>query len=67
VAVIEVAEIVGLTDATAVRTDVGARTTAGIGVLMRALLDRGVREFRIGLGGSSTNDGGAGLLRALGV
>ena len=67
VAVIEVAEIVGLTDATAVRTDVGARTTTGIGILMRALLDRGVREFRIGLGGSSTNDGGAGLLRALGV
>lgn len=67
VAVIEVAEIVGLTDAAAVRTDVGARTTTGVGILMRALLDRGVREFRIGLGGSSTNDGGAGLLRALGV
>jgi len=67
VAVIEVAEIVGLTDAAAVGTDVGARTTTGIGILMRALLDRGVREFRIGLGGSSTNDGGAGLLRALGV
>jgi len=67
VAVIEVAEIVGLTDAAAVRTDVGARTTTGIGILVRALLDRGVREFRIGLGGSSTNDGGAGLLRALGV
>jgi len=67
VAVIEVAEIVGLTDAAGVRTDVGARTTIGIGILMRALLDRGVRDFRIGLGGSSTNDGGAGLLQALGV
>jgi glycerate kinase len=67
VAVIEVAEIVGLTDTAAVSTDVGARSTTGIGMLMRALLDRGVRDFRIGLGGSSTNDGGAGLLRALGV
>ena len=30
---------------------------------MRALLDAGVRRFMIGLGGSSTNDGGSGLLR----
>ena len=35
--------------------------------MMLALLDRGVRRFMIGLGGSSTNDGGAGLLAALGL
>ena len=36
------------------------RSTRGVGELMRALLDTGVRKFMIGLGGSSTNDGGAG-------
>jgi glycerate 2-kinase len=34
---------------------------------MRKLLDDGVRRFSIGIGGSSTNDGGCGLLAALGV
>jgi glycerate kinase len=41
---------------------VSARSTFGLGRQVRALLDRGVRHFMIGLGGSSTNDGGAGLL-----
>jgi glycerate kinase len=47
--------------------NVGRRTTRGVGELMRALLDQGLRRFMIGLGGSSTNDGGAGLLAALGL
>jgi glycerate kinase len=38
-----------------------------MGELVRALLDAGVRRFMVGLGGSSTNDGGAGLLAALGL
>lgn len=67
VAVIEIAQVVGITDAVAMSVEAGARSTTGIGVLMRALLDRGVRDFRVGLGGSSTNDAGAGLLAALGV
>jgi len=67
VAVIEIAQIVGITDAVAMRVDAGARDTRGIGVLIRVLLDRGVRDFRIGLGGSSTNDGGAGLLASIGA
>jgi len=67
VAVVEIAQIVGITDPVAMQVDADARDTRGIGVLMRMLLDRGVRDFRIGLGGSSTNDGGAGLLAALGV
>ena len=66
-AVVEVAQIIGITDATGMATDVGARTTRGVGELIRALLDQGVRRFMVGLGGSSTNDGGAGLLEALGV
>ena len=67
VGVIEIAQVVGITDAVAMKVDAGERSTTGVGVLMRALLDRGVRDFRIGLGGSSTNDGGAGFLAALGV
>jgi glycerate kinase len=35
--------------------------------MIRALLDGGIRRFMIGLGGSSTNDGGAGMLAALGL
>lgn len=42
-------------------------TTYGCGELMRHALDRGARRLLIGLGGSATNDGGAGLLQALGA
>jgi glycerate kinase len=41
-------------------------TTHGTGELIRAALDAGARHFIIGLGGSATNDGGAGMLQALG-
>jgi glycerate kinase len=66
-AVLEAAQIVGFTDRVAAKVDVGRRTTRGLGELIRLRLDDGVRHFMIGLGGSSTNDGGAGLLAALGV
>ena len=66
-AVLEVAQVVGLTDAAVATIDVEHRTTLGVGELMRHRLDAGVRRFMIGLGGSSTNDGGAGLLAALGL
>jgi glycerate 2-kinase len=42
-------------------------TTYGVGQLVRAALDDGARRVVIGLGGSATNDGGAGLLAALGL
>ncbi len=67
VAVLEAAQVVGITDAAGMCAPVGKRTTSGLGELVRALLDQGVRRFMIGLGGSSTNDGGAGILAALGV
>ncbi|WP_369345610.1 glycerate kinase family protein [Caldalkalibacillus mannanilyticus] len=41
-------------------------TTFGFGQLIKAGLDRGCRRFILGLGGSATNDGGAGMLQALG-
>jgi len=42
-------------------------STRGTGELIRAALDCGVARIVIGLGGSATNDGGAGMLEALGV
>jgi glycerate kinase len=66
-AVIEIARVVGLTDAGGTSVAVEHRSTRGLGELMRSLLDAGVRNFMVGLGGSSTNDAGAGLLAALGV
>jgi glycerate kinase len=51
------------------RTPESARTASsrGTGELVRSALDAGVRRLILGLGGSATNDGGAGLLAALGV
>ncbi len=66
-AVLEAAQVVGITDVQGMRAPVGARTTRGMGELICVLLDQGVRRFMIGVGGSSTNDGGAGMLMALGV
>ncbi|WP_121252437.1 glycerate kinase [Nocardioides ferulae] len=42
-------------------------TTTGVGQLLAAALDAGVDRVVLGLGGSGTNDGGAGLLAALGA
>ena len=64
IAVLEAAQVVGLGQA---RINVAQRTTRGLGELLQQCLDHGARRFLVGLGGSSTNDGGAGLLAALGV
>ena len=66
-ALIEVAQIVGIEDAHNMAVPVGDRSSYGVGELMRLLIADGIRHFFIGLGGTSTNDGGAGLLAALGV
>lgn len=42
-------------------------TTYGTGELIKDALDQGVAEIIVGLGGSATNDGGAGMAQALGV
>jgi glycerate kinase len=44
-----------------------AATTEETGEILRAVLDAGVRHVVMGVGGSATTDGGAGLLRAVGV
>jgi len=65
VAVLEAAQVVGLTLASAAA--VADRTTLGLGELVRHCLDQGIRRFLIGVGGSSSNDGGCGVLAALGA
>jgi glycerate kinase len=51
------------------RTPASARaaSTRGTGELVRSALDAGVKRVVLGLGGSATNDGGSGMLAALGV
>jgi glycerate kinase len=61
-AVFDMAQIAGLPDAVAAPEQ---RTTAGIGELIRLLHDAGTRTIAIGLGGSSTNDAGSGMLAQL--
>ncbi|WP_373214660.1 glycerate kinase [Ruminococcus sp. 5_1_39BFAA] len=41
-------------------------TTYGVGEMIRDAVSRGCRRFLVGLGGSATNDGGVGMLQALG-
>jgi hypothetical protein len=64
-AVVEVARIIGLPDAG--NTLVTQRSSRGVGQLLLALLADGYRRIAVALGGSSTNDGGAGCLVALGL
>jgi glycerate 2-kinase len=66
-AILETAEVVGITDPDGMAVPVTERDTRGMGEAIRALLDLGARRFYVALGGSSTNDGGAGLLVGLGL
>ncbi|MCA1322637.1 glycerate kinase [Herbaspirillum sp. alder98] len=66
-AVIESASIVGLTDTDGTAVTVDQRSTLGIGDALLAVLEHDVSQVLVALGGSSTNDGGAGLLVALGA
>lgn len=66
-AVIEMAAAAGLELIPSAERDVLRASTFGVGQLIRSALDRGAEDFLIGLGGSATNDGGAGMLTALGA
>ena len=65
-AVIEMAAAAGLPLAEG-RLNPEKTTTHGVGELIAAALDRGVEKIIVGLGGSATNDGGAGMACVLGV
>lgn len=64
-AVIEMAAASGLP--LVENNDILTATSYGTGELIRDALDSGIRDFIIAIGGSASNDGGIGLLEALGV
>lgn len=66
-AVIEMAAASGLESVPPAERDPRTATSFGTGELIADALEAGARRFVIGLGGSATNDGGAGMLQALGV
>jgi glycerate 2-kinase len=67
IAVIEMAAASGLHLVTGAERNPLVTSSRGTGELILAALDAGARRFIIGIGGSATNDGGAGMLQALGA
>lgn len=65
IAVIEMAQAAGLN--LSLRGDPLHASTYGVGMMIRDAIEHGCRRFIVGIGGSATNDGGAGMLQALGV
>ncbi len=65
-AVIEMAAAAGITLILAEERNPLETTTYGVGELIADAIKRGCRRFIVGIGGSATNDGGAGMLMALG-
>ncbi len=66
-AVMECAQAVGLGMIPPERRRIREATSFGVGQMILAALDGGARDLLVGVGGSATNDGGAGMLRALGA
>ena len=66
-AVIELAEVVGYSKLPGAEPDPMYASTYGLGLVIRDALDRGFRTIVLGLGGSASSDGGAGMLQALGL
>lgn len=66
-ALMDVASVVGMNYVQPHERNPLETTTYGIGELIIDALNRGAKDFIIGLGGSSTNDGGIGMAQALGI
>ncbi|MGJ9457945.1 glycerate kinase [Oceanobacillus sp. CF4.6] len=66
-AVIELATVSGLVQVPTDKRNPDYTTTFGLGEVIRDALDKGCTSIIIGLGGSATNDGGLGMLLALGM
>lgn len=66
-AVIEMAQAAGLHLVPENKRNPAVATTRGVGELLKHVLDLEVRRVIVGVGGSATNDGGAGMASALGV
>lgn len=66
-AVVELADVVGLVRLPEGRFDALGSSTFGMGVVVKDAIERGASEIVLGLGGSASTDGGAGLVQALGA
>jgi glycerate kinase len=66
-AAVELAAASGLSRLAAAERDPVAASTFGTGEVLRAVLDAGIRQIDLGVGGSATTDGGLGILAALGL
>ena len=66
-AIIEMAEINGLTTLSPAERNPMETSTYGTGELIKDTLEKGFRRFIIGIGGSATNDAGMGMMQALGA
>lgn len=67
IAVIEMASASGITLVQKDKLNPLITTTFGTGQLIKSAMEKGIRKIFVGLGGSSTNDGGAGMAQALGI
>ncbi len=65
-AVIEMASVAGITLISANERNPLETTTFGVGEIIKDAIAKGCRRFIVGIGGSATNDGGTGMLTALG-
>jgi len=66
-AVVELAEASGLSRLDAEERDPFGASTIGTGEILHAVVAAGITAITLGIGGSATSDGGAGILRALGA
>jgi len=65
-AVMEMAQAAGITLVSGAEKNPLFTTTYGVGEMILDAVTNGARKFVVGIGGSATNDGGAGMLQALG-
>ena len=65
-AILEMAQAAGLPLVPQDKRNPMKTTTYGVGEMLRDAINRGCKRFILGIGGSATNDGGAGMLQALG-
>ena len=66
-AVIEIAAAAGIELVAPPERDVLGASSFGVGELISSAMDHGATDILVGLGGSATNDGGSGMLTALGA
>lgn len=66
IVVMEMAQAAGITLVSKNERNPLISTTYGVGLMIKDAINKGYRDFLIGIGGSATNDGGIGMLKALG-